>query len=481
MATARDDLQEVTGRAPRRRGPPPGQRGQAALDLEQLGKQAGLFGLGFAPGAGVADYFGQFPSAEGGTEPSAVENWQAGNYGTAAMQGLGAMGDMMYAVPLLGATVGSAMKGPRTAQRMLKELPDFFKTVNPGDNVSGLVVREDVPNMSSISASMDQYTVLPGIKEVPKTAFDASYISGLKASKLDKRTESLSKEIEANKEINPLIVAVDNDGAYIIEGGHRFDALMYKDTPSVPAVVVIDETNPPSPETLARMQAPRAADQGLPAVAPPVETKEFKNWFGDSKVTNEDGAPITVYHGTVVRPDTERVKNMGDIAAFDRMFSTKFRRPSVDTLGSWFSTNPGAGGAEMYSGNYPGSAVYPAYLSIKNPEITTFEGMTSRARKLVNGKDDDRMIGQEEVDAYRDWLRSRGKDGIKIESSGTPGVTEFDLQDAWIALEPSQIKSAFNRGTYDPKDPRILYGAGAGLGAAGIMGLTAGEAEAASD
>ena len=123
MATARDDLQEVTGRAPRRRGPPAGQRGQAAADLEQLGKQAGLFGLGFAPGAGMADYFGQFPSAQGGTEPSAVENFQQGNYGTAAMQGLGAMGDLALTVPVAGAAIGSVMKAPRAAQRMLNAMP----------------------------------------------------------------------------------------------------------------------------------------------------------------------------------------------------------------------------------------------------------------------------------------------------------------------------------------------------------------------
>ena len=123
MATARDDLQEVTGRAPRRRGPPAGQRGQAAADLEQLGKQVGLVGLGFAPGAGVADYFGQFPSAEGGTESSAVENFQQGNYGTAAMQGLGAMGDLALTVPVAGAAIGSVMKAPRAAQRMLNAMP----------------------------------------------------------------------------------------------------------------------------------------------------------------------------------------------------------------------------------------------------------------------------------------------------------------------------------------------------------------------
>jgi hypothetical protein len=91
-------------------------------DLARLGKQAGLIGLGFAPGSGVADYFGKFPAVEGGTEPSAVENFKKGNYGTAALQGLGAMGDLAMAVPVAGAAIGSVMKAPRTAQKLLQEL-----------------------------------------------------------------------------------------------------------------------------------------------------------------------------------------------------------------------------------------------------------------------------------------------------------------------------------------------------------------------
>ena len=190
------------------------------------------------------------------------------------------------------------------------------------------------------------------------------------------------------------------------------------------------------------------------------ETDEFKEWFGGSKVVDADGKPLVVYHGTVVRPDTDRVKSMGDIKAFDRMFTTQFRRPSIDTVGSWFSTNPGEGGAEMYSGSGHGSAIYPVYLSIQNPQITTFQLMTRRARLLHNGKDDGRPIGAEEVAAYRKWLADTGKDGIKIEGSGNDGSTEFDKQDAWIALEPEQIKSATgNRGTFDPADPDITRSA----------------------
>lgn len=194
-------------------------------------------------------------------------------------------------------------------------------------------------------------------------------------------------------------------------------------------------------------------EKGAPK-APPT-TEAFKRWFGDSKVVDSDGNPLVVYHGTVARP-MRGGQMLGDIAAFDRMITTKFRKPSIDTVGSWFSTNPGEGGAGMYAGAGEGSVIYPAYLSIKNPQVTTFQLMTSRARKLHNGKDDGRPIGAEEVEAYRTWLKSMGKDGIKIEGSGNEGSTEFDNQVAWIALEPNQIKSATgNIGTYNPSSTEI--------------------------
>lgn len=79
--------------------------------------------LAASPGSGATDAAGYFPAGpgtEGRYEPSFGANVREGNYGTAALQGLGAAGDALYAVPLLGATVGSAMKLPRAIQRGMR-------------------------------------------------------------------------------------------------------------------------------------------------------------------------------------------------------------------------------------------------------------------------------------------------------------------------------------------------------------------------
>jgi len=73
------------------------------------------------------------------------------------------------------------------------------------------------------------------------------------------------------------------------------------------------------------------------------------------------------------------------------------------------------------------------------------------------------MVGTPEVDALRKWLKEMGKDGIiiKHDSNAPNGSNEFENQNAYIALEPHQVKSAIgNRGTYDPKDPDITKAEG---------------------
>jgi hypothetical protein len=58
--------------------------------------------------------------------------------------------------------------------------------------------------------------------------------------------------------------------------------------------------------------------------------------------------------------------------------------------------------------------------------------------------------------ARLDEIRDAGHDGIII----NPGSKYEEL----VAFDPTQIKSVFNRGTFDPNDPRILYSSPVFLG-----------------
>lgn len=192
----------------------------------------------------------------------AVTSAQQGNYGTAALQAGGA------ALGLVPGAAGTVKAGKGVAKSLPKNIPvglsteavggiekaltpqQAFKSVNVGDKVDGRTVLDGVPNMSSIGASLDEYTVVEGIKEIPLSAFDNEYVSSIKAEKLDKRTRELADAIKKSKQITPLIVVADSKGFYVLEGGHRFDALIASKAKSLPAVVVIDESDKPSEAVL---------------------------------------------------------------------------------------------------------------------------------------------------------------------------------------------------------------------------------------
>lgn len=101
------------------------------------------------------------------------------------------------------------------------------------DQVSGLVVRESVPNQDAIEASLPDYEILPGIREVRLSDFTG-------APDVTKKSRSLAEQIRASGEITPLIVVQDKDGLYVLEGANRWDALHELGVQSFPAMVVLD-------------------------------------------------------------------------------------------------------------------------------------------------------------------------------------------------------------------------------------------------
>ena len=152
------------------------------------------------------------------------------------------------------------------------------------------------------------------------------------------------------------------------------------------------------------------------------ETANFKRWFGDwqahpesaSKVVDEDGDPLIVYHGT-----------SEDFTVFD---SSK-GRSTMDIQGMFFSP------WELDAKGY-GSKVGAYYLNIRNP-----------AREDVAFKALNRFAGQNNAGTKaREYLINLGYDGVNNEN------------EEYIAFYPSQIKSATNNiGTFDSANPDIRY------------------------
>jgi hypothetical protein len=135
---------------------------------------------------------------------------------------------------------------------------------------------------------------------------------------------------------------------------------------------------------------------------------EFKRWFKDSKVVDENGKPLVMYHATT-----------SDFSKFDT------ERKSLMGAGSWFSREPSQQFAEGEGGN-----IMPVYLSLQNP---------MRMQAPINYFDKNKLMEQ-------------GYDGVLI-TSPIDGRTT-----AAVAFQPTQIKSSTgNVGTFDVTNPDVRY------------------------
>jgi len=118
------------------------------------------------------------------------------------------------------------------------QLQQFKEYPIAGEVVDGRTVLNNIDNTSSIGASLYHYRVLNKIREVPMSDFE---VSGKHYSvEGTRRIAQLANEIQQSREISPLIVVIDKEGPYVLEGSHRLSALKLLNAKSFPALVVID-------------------------------------------------------------------------------------------------------------------------------------------------------------------------------------------------------------------------------------------------
>lgn len=109
------------------------------------------------------------------------------------------------------------------------------------DSINGTSVTKNIPNRASIESSLDDYEVLPGVRQVQVSDFENSGPPQFASSTEQSRTAQLAQQIKQNKSLDPLIVVVDGEHSpYILEGSHRFNAIKMNGETSFPALVVVD-------------------------------------------------------------------------------------------------------------------------------------------------------------------------------------------------------------------------------------------------
>jgi hypothetical protein len=199
----------------------------------------------------------------------------------------------------------------------------------------------------------------------------------------------------------------------------------------VKASEILDDMNEPMGEEYIYRPKPSITDN-----------PNFKNWFGDSKVVDEEGKPLVVYHGTDI-----------DFDEFDNKKAGNKRWKEAGEGLHFFSSKPSVAGGytKTVNGEYKEKAnIIPSFISLKNPLIVDGKSGSWFDVDFKNKKYNVNEIAQEAK-------KSNKYDGVIIKNIKDNGSGPSLLGNTVIAFSPTQIKSATgNQGTFDPQDPNIL-------------------------
>lgn len=174
-------------------------------------------------------------------------------------------------------------------------------------------------------------------------------------------------------------------------------------------------------DQIAAGEAVQVADVAPVPRVPTVETPEFRAWFGGSRVVDEAGQPLVMFHGTTA--------DFGGFKDGD----------------NWFSSVPAD--ANLYGGlNSQGANIIPVFLQMRNPRIVDGAGMTTRqiqdAVSLLRADEDGLLV----MDNGRIQWAITANDGQQIKSaignSGAFDPTTGSLTDSPYATWADQITAA---------------------------------------
>lgn len=156
----------------------------------------------------------------------------------------------------------------------------------------------------------------------------------------------------------------------------------------------------------------------------------FWQWFGDSKVVDEDGYPTVLFHGTSKDFPSFSTSTFGSTSGYHAS-DVGFFATAIPELASMYADKAAKGGH--------GQNIMPIFITIKNPKF--YETSSEYYRNIDNLKKKG-VSGKE----WREILESEGFDGI---------IVREDKEEV-IAFRPEQIKSAIgNIGIFNPNSPSL--------------------------
>lgn len=180
------------------------------------------------------------------------------------------------------------------------------------------------------------------------------------------------------------------------------------------------------------IERPTKNSTGKPIAKSEAALRNFWNWFGDSKVVDEQGRPLVVYHGARGR------KNLTELdPKFGQNISAIYTATNRSAALHWTDWE-----------DYSNKDLYPLYARIINPLIVDAKKQPYHSIEFKGIKTNTESIAE--------IAKNTGHDGLIVKN-----VYETDyenvLTDDVIVFEPNQIKSTDNKGTFSSKTANIYY------------------------
>lgn len=198
-----------------------------------------------------------------------------------------------------------------------------------------------------------------------------------------------------------------------------------------------------------------------------IQTKEFKKWFGNSKVVNADGTPKVMYHGTP-NGNFDTFKKGANYFTENEQYADRYQNPSASSISTGkLVDNP---------------TTHAVYIKMEKP----FDTRDSKAREIF----EDEFLNQDggydeegeetehswvsngtelnENTGLPDWtdaedlyhfIKDKGYDydGIIVDegADGGYGSAVVNRGVAYLTFEPNQVKNVKNSGEFDINNPNM--------------------------
>ena len=367
-----------------------------------------------------------------------------------------------------------------------------------------------------------EYGQLPSYaREYPKSRIQVSQIASPFINPIkDERVEELQALEEAGYTLPPIIVngpfeveeedypeekypfldghypEVGEEVWFVHDGHHRVMVALQRGQKKIDVVVIqhprsngaavhtrLSEEGQRYLRDRYRLRRQRAAERSLPEEMPRIEAvmqnPAFQAWFEGSEVTDPEGRPLLVYHGTmsdfeVFRPHYRRSEQMG----FGMHFTSDNGMAS-DYAGGEAARQPRGGAPRLLEGflqvrsplnaEWVGPKGTPEHALARAlyPKIDTIR--TAYLHKQANGLVVERigismswalseaLAGKGGGKRVERILREAGYDGVRYTAVITTISKPTRWVRCWIALDPRQFKSIDNVGTFSAEDPRFRH------------------------